>query len=192
MRRALYIAAAIVGTLLALVAGLFGVLQTGFARDYARQWIADATAGTSTQVQLAAIEGLVPFDMKLTGLRLSDRDGTWLTADRISVSWSPGALLSGRLQVDEVAAGTIDMRRTPAPAPEQTQAPTKPGPLIPELPIAIDLRQLSVERLALAAPILGEPAALSVTAHARLGDVGDGLSASLSLQQLSGHTGTAQ
>ncbi|HEY1386078.1 MAG TPA: hypothetical protein VGF43_20810, partial [Dongiaceae bacterium] len=190
MRRALYIAAAIVGILLALVAGSFGALQTGFARDYGRQWIASATAGTSTQVQLDAIEGLVPFDMRLAGLRVSDRDGTWLTADRISIAWSPGALLSGRLQVNEIAANAIDMLRTPAAAP--TQAPAEPGPLIPELPIAIDLRRLSVERLALAAPILGEPAALSVTAHAMLGDIGDGLSASLSLRQLSGHAGTAQ
>ncbi|HET6221862.1 MAG TPA: hypothetical protein VFE11_06830, partial [Dongiaceae bacterium] len=190
MRRALYIGIAIVGILLALVAGLFGVLQTGFARDQMRHWIASATAGTSTQVQLAAIEGLVPFDMTFAGLRLSDRDGTWLTADRISMAWSPGALLSGRLQVDEIAAGAIDMLRTPAPA--RTQEPTEPGPLIPELPIGIDLRRLSVERLALAAAILGEPAALSVMAHARLGDVGDGLSASLSLRQLSGRTGTAQ
>src|ERR1051325_1127937 len=190
MRRALYVGLGLVGVLLVLVAGSFGVLQTGFARDHVRQWIARTTAGSTTQVQLDAIEGLVPFDMRFTGLRLSDGDGTWLTVDRLSVAWSPGALLSGRLQVDEVAASAIDMLRAPAPA--QTPASTELGPHIPELPVAIDLRRLSIGRLALAAAILGEPAALSVTAHARLGDVGDGLSASLSLQQLSGYTGNAQ
>jgi translocation and assembly module TamB len=190
MRRAIYIAGAILVFLLALVAGLFGLLQTGFARDHMRTWIAGVTAGTPAQVRLDAIEGVVPFDMRLVGLRLSDRDGTWLTADRVSVDWTPSALLSGRLQVDEVAAGTIDAQR--APLTEQTQEPSKPGPLIPELPVDIDLRKLSVARLALGAPILGEPAALSVTAQAKLGAVSDGLSVSLSLQQLSGHAGTAQ
>jgi translocation and assembly module TamB len=189
MRRAIYIGLSVLGILLALVAGLFGALQTGFARDQMRLWIADMTAGSSAEVHLDAIEGLVPVDMRLTGLRLSDRDGTWLSADQVSLAWSPHALLSGRLQVDDVAVGAIDLARLPAAEQPQTAEP--PGPLIPHLPIAIDLRRLSAERLALAAPILGEPAALSVNASAKLGEVGDGLSASLSVQQLSGRTGTA-
>ncbi|MGH6930479.1 MAG: hypothetical protein ACREEV_19330, partial [Dongiaceae bacterium] len=152
-RIALYVCLSIVGVLLALIVGAFGALQTQYARDQLRQRIADATAGSSTEVHLDAIEGLVPFDMQLVGLRLSDRDGTWATADRISLSWSPSVLLAGRLQVDALTAGTIEVARSPAT--EQTQEPEEPGALIPELPIAIDLRQLSVDRVALAAPILG-------------------------------------
>jgi translocation and assembly module TamB len=63
--------------------------------------------------------------------------------------------------------------------------------LIPELPVAIDLHSLSVERLALAAPILGQPASLSLQASAELAEFGDDLSASLAVRQLSGNTGTA-
>ena len=188
-RIALYIGLSVVGVLLALVAGLLAVLQTGYARDQLRQQIADATAGSSTEVDLDAIEGLVPFDMQLVGLRLSDRDGTWATVDRVSLSWSPSALLAGSLQVDALTAGAIDVVR--APAAEQAQEPEKPGPLIPELPIAIDLRRLSVDRVTLAAPILGEPAALSLEAQAQLGEIADGLSASLIVRQLAGNTGTA-
>jgi translocation and assembly module TamB len=188
-RIALTIGLSIVGVLLALVAGLFAVLQTGYAREQLRQQIADATAGSSTEIHLDAIEGLVPFDLQLVGLRLSDRDGTWATADRISLSWSPSALLAGRLQVDALTAGAIDVAR--APAAEQAQEPEEPGPLIPELPITIDLRRLSVDRLQLAAPILGEPAALSLEAQAQLGEIADGLSASLTVRQLAGNTGTA-
>ena len=189
MRRAFIIALSVLGILLVLLAGFVGVLQTGFARDRIRLWIADLTAGTTTQVHLDAIEGFVPFDMRLTGLRLSDHDGTWLSADRISVAWSPLDLLGGRLQVDEVLTGSIDLARLPVPA--KTQTPEPPGPLIPQLPVAIDLRRLSVERLALAAPILGQSAALSLNASAKLGEIGDDLSASLTVQQLSGNTGTA-
>src|SRR5690349_16272843 len=189
MRRTLYIALSIVGIVLLLVAGMFGALQTGYARDRLRTWIADATAGTSTRVQLEAIEGLVPFDMQLVGIRLSDRDGAWLAADRVRIAWSPQSLLAGNLQVDELAAGTIELMRMPVA--DQAPQPKPAGPLIPELPVAIDVRDLSVERLALAPPILGEPSALSLQAKAKLGDVGDGLSASLNVQQLSGQTGTA-
>jgi translocation and assembly module TamB len=187
-RRPIYIGLAVLGVVLALVAGLFGALQTDFARDRIRLWIAEITAGGPAAVHLDAIEGLLPFNMRLTGLRLSDRDGAWLFADHVSLAWSPHALLGGRLQVDEIAAGAIDLARLPEA--EETQAPEPSGPLIPQLPIAIDLRRLSVQRLALAAPVLGEPAALSVAAGAKLGEIGDGLSASLSLQQLSGNTGT--
>jgi translocation and assembly module TamB len=188
-RIAIYVVLSVVGIVLALVAGLFGLLQTGYARDELRRQIADATAGTSTAVELDAIEGLVPFDMQLVGLRLSDRDGPWLTADRVSLSWSPMALLAGRLQVDALTAGVIAVAR--APAAEQAEAPEEPGPLIPELPVAIDVRTLSVERVALAAPILGEPAALSLEAKAQLGEIADGLAASLHVRQLEGNTGTA-
>jgi translocation and assembly module TamB len=188
-RIALYAGLSAVGLLLALTAGLFGLLQTGFARDQLRQRIADVTAGTSSKVEIDAIEGLVPFDMRLVGLRVSDRDGVWLTADRASLSWSPSALLTGRLQVDALTAGTIDVARVPAS--EQAEEPDEPGPLIPQLPVAIDLRQLSVARIALAAPVLGEPAALSLEAQAKLGDVADGLAATVSLRQLEGNTGTA-
>jgi translocation and assembly module TamB len=188
-RRAIYVGLSVLGVVSALVAGLFGILQTDFARDQLRHRIANITAGSPAAVHFDAIEGLVPFDMRLTGLRLSDRDGTWLFADHVSVAWSPHALLGGRLQVDEIAVGAIDLARLPAA--EKTETPEPSGPLIPQLPIAIDLRRLSIQRLALAAPILGEPAALSVEASAKLGEIGDDLSASLSLQQLSGHTGTA-
>jgi translocation and assembly module TamB len=188
-RIALTIGLSVVGVLLALIVGLFAVLQTEYARDQLRQRIADATAGSATEVHLDAIKGLVPFDMQLMGLRLSDRDGVWATADRIALSWSPSALLAGRLQVDALTAGTIDVAR--APAAEQAQEPEEPGPLIPELPIAIDLRRLSVDRVALAAPILGEVAALSLEAQAQLGEIADGVTASLQVQQLEGNTGTA-
>src|SRR5262245_43198446 len=98
-RIAIYVALSVVGVLLALVAGAFGLLQTDYARDQLRQQIAEATAGSSNAVELDAIEGLVPVSMQLVGLRLSDRVGIWLTADRVSLDWSPSALLAGRLQV---------------------------------------------------------------------------------------------
>lgn len=188
-RIALYAGLSVAGILLALAAGLFGLLQTGFARDELRQQIAQATAGSANAVEIDTIEGLVPFDMRLIGLRVSDRDGVWLTADRVSLRWSPSALLAGRLQVDALIADTIDVAR--APTSEQAEEPDEPGPLIPELPVAIDLRQLSVARIALAAPVLGEPAAFSLEAQARLGDIADGLAATLNLRQLEGNTGTA-
>jgi len=139
MRRAAYIILSITGVLLLLIVALFGALQTGFARDRLRTLIADLTAGSSTQVQLDAIEGLVPFNMRLVGLRLSDRDGTWATADRIDLAWSPQALLTGRLQIDQIAAGTIDLARAPAAQEVPDPEPEPSGPLVPELPIAIDL-----------------------------------------------------
>src|SRR5262245_44108551 len=189
MRKAAYILLSIIGVLLPLIVGLFGALQTGMARDRMRTLLADLTAGTSTQVQVDAIEGLLPFDVHLVGLRLSDRNGVWATADRIDLAWSPLALASGRLQVDQIVAGTIDLAR--APAAQEPPQPEPHGPLIPELPVAIDLRSLSVERVALAAPILGQPASLSLQASAELAELGDDLSASLAVQQLSGNTGTA-
>lgn len=190
MRRALIIFSVVLGVLVALVAGLFGALQTELARDEIATQLSQATAGTSTHVEVGAIEGLLPFDIRIIDLRLSDRDGVWLTADRIALTWSPGALLVGRLQVDDLTADTVELARTPVAEPEPQQAEPA-GPLLPELPVDIDVRRASISRLALAAPILGEPASLSVDANARIGELADGLSASLALRQMSGETGIA-
>ncbi|MEZ5833660.1 MAG: translocation/assembly module TamB domain-containing protein [Dongiaceae bacterium] len=189
MRRSIYIGLSVVAALLAIVAGLFGALQTDYARNRILLWIADATAGSATEVRADAIEGVLPFDMRLVGLRLSDRSGTWLTADHIALAWSPSSLLGGTLRVDQLAAGTVDLARLPEA--ETAEAPRQGGPVIPELPVAVDVREASIARLSLGSPILGEPAALSIKADAKLGKIADGLSASLSVQQLSGNTGTA-
>ena len=169
-RIALYIGLSVVGILLALVAGLFGVLQTGFARDQMRHLDCGRDGrqldrGASRRDRRAGA-------VRHAAGRSSPVGSRWRLGYRpiaSLLSWSPSALLAGRLQVDALTAGAIDVAR--APAAEQTQEPEEPGPLIPELPIAIDLRRLSVERVALAAPILGEPAALSLEAQAQLGEI---------------------
>ena len=180
----------VVGVLLALTAGLFAVLQTGYARDQLRQQIQDATAGSSTEVHLDAIEGLVPFDMQLVGLRLSDRDGVWATADRVSLSWSPSALLAGRLQVDALTAGTIDVARAPAAvAGAKTRGAWAADPRAADTPsICAGCRSIAWpwRRRSWASP-----AALSLEAQAQLGEIADGVTASLQVQQLEGNTGTA-
>jgi hypothetical protein len=147
-RIAIYIGLSVIGILLALVAGLFGVLQTGYARDQLRQRIADATAGSSTAVQLDAI-GRRAVRHAAGRPSPSGRNGP---ADTVaSLPGRSPPLLAARLQVD-LHGGPIDVARAPA---ERLRSRTSRA-ADPRAAVTIDLRRLSVERVVLAAPILGE------------------------------------
>lgn len=100
-----------------------------------------------------------PSQLTLDRLQLIDRDGVWLTADRIAIQWSPWALFERRIAVDRVAAARVDMERVPLPGPSDG------GPVsIPH----IDVAQFTLDVVQLGAQLVGKPATLSAHGGGRL------------------------
>ena len=105
MRRGLRISAWIVGSLLTVIVALVAAV-----------WIAGSTAGgrvliersitrfSAGHVQLSGLSGSFPAAIDLARLQLADEHGVWLTAERISLRWSPLALLARHLKVDPEVA----------------------------------------------------------------------------------------
>jgi translocation and assembly module TamB len=121
--------------------------------------------------------------MTLVGAKLSDAKGTWLEADRLSLVWSPSALLGGAASIDNLAADRIAVLRSPISPP----APPSNEPIkleLPHLPVEIDLKHLAVERLELGPEFLGEPAVFAIQSKARLGDPANGLQTELALNRI--------
>ncbi len=86
--------------------------------------------------------------------------------------------MRGRLSVSELSAASITLARAPLPAPPGEDAPAAPraaasGFSLPELPVAVNIGQLAVDRLTLGAPVLGEQAVFTADGSIRLED-GDG------------------
>ena len=121
MRRALKISAWTAGSLAALavllVAALFVAGNTQTGRSMIERVTLKLTGG---MVKLSGLGGSFPAHLTLERLELIDRGGVWLTADRISVSWSPWALLERRIAVEQVQAARVDMERTPLSEPSSS------------------------------------------------------------------------
>ncbi|NBB69844.1 MAG: hypothetical protein GVY33_05905 [Alphaproteobacteria bacterium] len=164
---------------LALVALLLALLQS----EGARAW---AEAAVDRWVPGVRIDGLgpgLPARLDLARLDVADDAGVWLTLEDVDVRWSPLALLGGRLEVERIAARRLALARTPVAAPpaEEAEAPAEPGEpfRLPEAIPPVRVGTLAVDRIELAAPVLGEAAVFDLAGRL---DAASGTAAALDLR----------
>ncbi len=114
MRRVLKISAWVAGTVALLIVMLGGAVMVGGNTDSGRVLIERLTFRlTAGTVKLSGLGGSFPTQLTLVELQLIDHDGVWLTAERISLRWSPWKLLDRQIQVDTLQVARLDMERTP-------------------------------------------------------------------------------
>ena len=101
MRRALKISAWAMGAAALLALLLGGTVFIAGNTDSGRAMIERMTLRlTSGHVALSGLNGSFPQRLTLEHLQLSDYRGVWLTAEKVSVDWSPFALLGRRIRVE--------------------------------------------------------------------------------------------
>lgn len=183
---------------LTLLAGLLAGPQPARALslfgDSTREWLAEKIEGAvespDMQLKLGAIEGGFPTDFTIATVTLSDSQGVWLTIDRLHVVLSPSALFLRSAKIDSLEAASVVVTR--APVSTQPAAPSDPdAPLLPSLPVDLDLDRLVVERLELGPALLGEPAVLRITGAAELAHGGGALDTTLSVARIDDKPGKA-
>jgi translocation and assembly module TamB len=167
MRRILRIFAWTLGSLAVLALLLIGALFIAGNTDRGRVMIEKLTRGlTSGHVSLSGLAGSFPTHLTLAHLALSDERGVWLTADRITLNWTPLALLARRVQVETLHAAAVDMERLPqASAQLHDNEPVS----IPR----IDVGDVTVDVVTLGAELAGMPASLVLRGNAHLRTVQD-------------------
>ncbi|MFC7053018.1 translocation/assembly module TamB domain-containing protein [Hansschlegelia quercus] len=139
-----------------------------------------------TKIAIGGIEGSFPYDLTLKDVKLSDRQGEWLTVDRARLLWSPLQLYSRKLVVNLVDVGEVKVARQPVyeAQTENLPPPDPNAPLFPELPIEIHLEKFNLAGLDLAQPVIGTPAKLTANAAATLRKASDGVSAEFELKRI--------
>ncbi|MEL7278850.1 MAG: translocation/assembly module TamB domain-containing protein [Pseudomonadota bacterium] len=131
---------------------------------YLEGLIQDALSDTSRDVRVIGFRGALSSNATLEQLTIADEDGVWLSLEDASLVWSRAALLRGRLEVDELTAGRIELARLPKsdpPLPTPEDAEATPFAL-PELPVSIELGELRADQVVLGPSILGEEAVLAI------------------------------
>ncbi|HEY0767084.1 MAG TPA: translocation/assembly module TamB domain-containing protein [Steroidobacteraceae bacterium] len=159
MRRLLRIGAWTAGSVLLLIVALAAAVlvagNTAGGRAVIERGIGRLT---DDHVRLSGLSGSFPAHIDLEQLQLSDEGGTWLTAERLSLHWSPVALLARHVKVGDLRIARLDIERRPQSEPSQ-----KGGTSLPR----IDVQRLSIDTLELGPQLAGARASLSVqgTAH---------------------------
>ena len=87
-------------------------------------------------------------------ITIADREGIWLRITNARIVWTRSALLLGRLDIDTLAADSIDVLRKPLPE-EGLPSPEAGGFRIPELPLSITLGNLDVPRVTFGEGVFG-------------------------------------
>ncbi|MEM5543046.1 translocation/assembly module TamB domain-containing protein [Sulfitobacter sp. AS92] len=149
-------------------------LAPAFAQDddkgFLTRTIQDALSGAGRTVSIDGFAGALSSAASFERMTISDDDGIWLTLEDVVLDWNRSALLRGRLEVEQLTAGRLDVERLPVSddvdLPDAEATPFA----LPDLPVSIEIANFSVDEINLGEPILGEAAQLSVQANARLTD----------------------
>ena len=134
---------------------------------------------------IGAVQGVLSSDATISDIVLSDREGPWLKVDKAKIVWSRLALLSRRLEVDQLTIGHMQVLRRPLPS--ETPPPAEAGPpqpILPELPVKVIVKQFAIDELALGEPVAGVAARLALNGKAMLGPPSEGLDLSVNARRL--------
>ena len=168
--------------------GLNAKTQSG--KSMLADFVSRAASSDNMKLDIGAIEGPLSAHPMLRDISLADKDGVWLKIDHMEMDWSRLPLASLRVDINRVVIGRVDMLRRPIPTPSAATKPAAPAPakkaggdVAPDLPVRFRLGAFQIDTLALAAPVLGEPATLTLTGSADAGASSDGANATFSARR---------
>jgi translocation and assembly module TamB len=142
-------------------------------RSFLAGLISRALSTPATRVSVGAVDGALSSNSTIRDISISDRDGVWLRVDRVELQWSRLALLQRRLEINKLGIGRIEYLREPLP--NEVEVPGEDEPLLPELPVKVEVEDFTLQELVLGEPVVGLAARLSATGNASLGAPAEGL-----------------
>lgn len=176
-------------SLLSLVIVLFAVVAfLGFTRTGASVVMKLAAPFLNSQDQKITISGVGPL---LTGhltvdrVEVADAKGVYATVDGLVADWSPTDLLALKANIDLLSAARVSLERMP-----ESSAPASSSQGSSTLPVAIDLKRLSLPEVALGPALTGKGETLSAEASLEVGL--DGLAGNATVKDLGNTSASAR
>ncbi|MCF8477400.1 MAG: hypothetical protein K9G60_10240, partial [Pseudolabrys sp.] len=141
-----------------------------------------ALSTPAARVSIGSVQGALFSDSTITDIKISDRDGVWLEIDTVRLDWRRTALVFRKLEINKLEVGTVKIVRRPL-ANERPDA-VSDEPILPELPLRIEIKDFSLKELALGEPVIGTAARVSATGAASLGNPSEGLNLKFDAKRL--------
>lgn len=166
-RPAPWLAALVLAVLAALAAlGATRAAAQDDDRGLLEALLEDALSDAGRQVDIVGFSGALSSRATMERLTIADAQGVWIALEDVVLDWNRSALFSGRLEVNELTAARLSLPRLPdtgsGPSPEAR------GFALPELPVAVDIARLAIDRAEIGAAVAGKAATLQVSGSARL------------------------
>lgn len=156
-------------------------------KSYFLSFVEEKLSGPNRKISITGIEGVLSSEAKVGAITVADREGIWLRIKDAQLVWSRLALLRGRLSVDTLSAKEVEFIRTPLPD-EGLPSPEAGGFALPELPLAVLLGELNIERLKFGQPVFGLASEVALKGNLTLQD--GSLESLFDIQRLDGPGGT--
>lgn len=144
-----------------------------FAQDsdedpgYLAGLLQDALSGAGRDVRIRGFQGALSSAASIELLSISDAQGEWFRAENVALNWNRAALLRGVVDVSTFEADRVIVSRAPDAGPAVPSAEATPF-TIPDLPVSVQIGEITVASVLLGAPLLGEDAEFSITGAATL------------------------
>lgn len=139
-------------------------------RGYLQALLEDNLSGAGRDVRIVGFAGALSSQATIQELTIADRDGIWITLRGITLDWTRSALLRGRVEVNRLTAREIILARAPSAEEELSPEMAEATPFrLPDLPVSVNIGEISADTLTLGAPLLGEEIDLRLLGRLSLG-----------------------
>jgi translocation and assembly module TamB len=154
------------------------------------KFVQDRLSTPDRQISISNIDGALSSDASVREITVADKQGVYLRIDNVTLNWNQAALFIGRLEINTLTAQSIDYLRNPVAADSRAglPAPEANGLAVPQLPVAVIIKALSVPKISFGAQVFGLGSAISLEGNITLD--GGSLDSSLAIKRLDGPGGT--
>ncbi|MFN0113564.1 MAG: translocation/assembly module TamB domain-containing protein [Paracoccaceae bacterium] len=160
-------------------------------RGFITGLLEDSFSGAGRTVRIEGFAGALSSRATFDTLTIADEMGVWITLRDGAISWNRSALLSRRVEIEELTAGEIAMSRPPVRAAADGGTVFEAtGFTLPELPVSVRIGRVRAARTDLGAPVLGQAVSFSLDGAVTL-EAGEG-TARLSIRRTDGREGSLE
>ncbi len=138
-------------------------------KSYFLSFVESQLSAPNRRISISGISGVLSSEATVGSITIADREGVWLRIENAKLNWSRTALLVGRLSIQSLAAERIDIIRKPLPD-NSLPSPESSTFSLPDLPISINLDQLTIARLHFGPEIFGLESEVSANGSLSLAD----------------------
>jgi len=127
------------------------------------RFLENTLSDENRRIEVTGLEGAFSSRATIRKLTVSDAEGVWLTVSGAVLDWNRTDLLRGNFSVNALTAEEIVVTRQPIPGDQADLPSPEAQPFsLPELPVAVTLGEIGVERFEMGAPVMGIAAALKM------------------------------